>query len=319
MKNQFKNRALYTMLTVLVFALVTPLARACDICGCGVGSYYIGILPDFNKRFIGLRYQHKSLRSHLGPTGNRTPITADETYQSLEMWGAWNLGQRWRVMAILPYNFNARDIKGSGQHGKKTGLGDVIAMGYYKLFERAETTSSNKLLVQSLWIGAGVKAPTGKYDASERSNAAQDSPNNFQLGTASTDFMANVAYDIRLMDLGLNLNASYKINTANKYDYRYANKFTTNALAYYKFSLSNHIRIAPNTGIIYESQTKDIVYGRYDVAQSGGHSTTAVVGMEVNMGKISFGGNYQSPLSQNLADGRVKAGDRFLTHLSFSF
>jgi hypothetical protein len=46
---------------------------ACDICGCGVGSYYLGILPEFNKRFIGLRYQHKSLQTHLGPLGQRTP------------------------------------------------------------------------------------------------------------------------------------------------------------------------------------------------------------------------------------------------------
>lgn len=309
----------YILLTLLACGIAIPFSKACDICGCGVGSYYIGILPDFNKRFVGLRYQHKSLLSHLGPAGNRTPLTADETYQSMEMWGAWNIGQRWRVMAILPYNFNARSIKGSGEQGKKNGLGDVVAMGYFKIFEEATSTSSNKMLVHSLWLGAGIKAPTGKYDASERSNTAQDAPNNFQLGTASTDFMVNLAYDVRLMDVGLNVNATYKMNTENKYDYRYANKFTTNALAYYKFNIQNKIRIAPNAGLIYETQSKDVVYGKYDVAQSGGHSTTGVIGVEVNLGKISFGGNYQSPLDQNLADGRVQAGDRFLTHVSYSF
>lgn len=314
-----KKNTIYGLLTVLACGLMIPISKACDICGCGVGSYYIGILPDFNKRFIGLRYQHKSLLTHLGPTGNRTPITADETYQSMEMWGAWNIGQRWRVMAILPYNFNTRNIKGSGEQGKKNGMGDVVAMGYYKIFEEAKGTASNKMLVHSLWIGAGVKAPTGRYDAGERSNAAQDSPNNFQLGTASTDFMFNLAYDVRLMDLGLNVNTTYKLNTENKYDYRYANKFTANALAYYKFNVKNKVRIAPNAGITYETQPQDVVFGKYDVAQSGGNSTTGIVGVEVNMGKISFGGNYQSPLNQNLAGGRVEAGNRFLTHLSFSF
>lgn len=48
------------------------------------------------------------------------------------------------------------------------------------------------------------------------------------------------------MDLGVNLNTSYKLNTENQYDYRYGNKFTGNLLAYYKFNIKQKIRIAPN-------------------------------------------------------------------------
>ncbi|MBK1438448.1 hypothetical protein JHJ32_00485 [Parapedobacter sp. ISTM3] len=55
------------------------------------------------------------------------------------------------------------------------------------------------------------------------------------------------------------------------------------------------------------------------MAQSGGNSLTGVAGVEINAGRIAFGGNYQSPLSQNLADSSVKAGDRWLAHVSFSF
>ncbi|SEK19348.1 transporter family protein [Parapedobacter koreensis] len=307
------------VITCILVSATTLATKACDICGCGVGSYYLGILPDFNKRFIGLRYQHKLLTTHLGASGNRTPITADETYESMELWGAWNFGTRWRAMAILPYNFNTRHVPGSGQTGHKDGMGDVALMGFYKIFEQAAATNGSKLLVHSLWAGIGVKAPTGKYDDGERTSVSQDAPNNFQLGTASTDFMANLAYDIRLMDLGLNANVSYKINTENRYEYRYGNKFTANVLAYYKFNIKNKVRIAPNAGAMYETQTKDVIYGRYDVAQSGGNSLTGVAGVEVNAGRVSFGGNYQSPLSQNLADGRVKAGDRWMAHVSFSF
>src|SRR5690606_2302100 len=303
---------------LFVFAVVFA-ANACDICGCGVGTYYLGILPDFNKRFVGLRYQHKQLATHLGPTGNRTPITADETYESLELWGGWNFGTRWRAMAILPYNFNTRHVPGSGQTGYKNGLGDVALMGYYKVFEGVGGTRNNQLIIHSLWAGGGVKVPTGQYDDSERESVSQDAPNNFQLGTASTDFMVNLAYDIRLMDLGLNMNVTYKVNTENTYDYRYGNKLTANGLLYYKFNIKNQIRIAPNAGAMYETQTKDVIYGLYDVAQSGGTSLTGVAGLEVNAGRISFGGNYQAPLSQKLADGRAKAGNRWLAHISFSF
>ncbi|MBE8714009.1 transporter [Sphingobacterium hungaricum] len=292
---------------------------ACDICGCGVGTYYLGILPEFNKRFVGLRYQHKSLQTHLGPQGERTAITADETYQSMEVWGAWNFGTRWRAMAILPYNFNQRQITGANETGRKQGLGDIALMGYYKVFENMNATSSNKIFVHSLWAGAGIKVPTGKYDPSEQDDAEQNSPNNFQLGTASTDFTLNAIYDVRIMDLGLNINASYKMNTENKHEYRYGNKFSTNAIAYYKFNIDDKVRISPNAGAMYETQTKDVIFSRFDVAQSGGNSITGLVGAEVNVNAISFGGNFQAPIQQDLASGRAKAGNRFLLHVSYSF
>ncbi|RZK64963.1 MAG: transporter, partial [Pedobacter sp.] len=193
-------------LIICLFAYI-PL-QACDICGCGVGSYYLGILPEFNKRFAGLRYQHKSLTTHLGPGSERGPLTTEETYQSVELWGGWNIGEKFRVIAFVPYNFNRKEAQ--LENGSKDGLGDIALMGYYKLFDH-KSTVSNKLLVQSLWFGAGIKTPTGKYEPADN-NVAQ-SPNNFQLGTASTDFTLNAAYDIRLMDFGINANVNYKLNT----------------------------------------------------------------------------------------------------------
>ncbi|SDN44246.1 hypothetical protein SAMN05421820_107394 [Pedobacter steynii] len=288
---------------------------ACDICGCGVGSYYLGILPEFNKRFIGLRYQHKSLQTHLGPLGQRTPITADETYQSAELWGGWNIGSRFRILAFVPYNFNKRESQTG--NGTKNGLGDIALMGYYKLLDKSGTLGE-RLLVQSVWIGGGIKVPTGKYEPSERL-VIQESPNNFQLGTASTDFTLNAAYDIRYNDLGLNTNVNYKINTENKYNYRYGNKLTANMLAYYKFRLANVVTVAPNAGVLYETADKDVENNKYNVEVSGGYSLSAVAGIEVAMKGLSFGTNYQNVRAQDLAGGRAKAGNRVMVHMSLPF
>jgi len=306
-----KKITLAFLLAIFTFSA----SHACDICGCGVGSYYIGILPDFNKRFIGLRYQHKTLTTHLGPFGERTPITADETYQSAELWGGWNIGKKFRVLAFVPYNFNER-ISQTG-NGTKNGLGDIALMGYYNLFSKS-TTVGQKLLVQSLFLGAGVKMPTGKYEPSERL-AVSESPNNFQLGTASTDFTLNATYDVRLMDAGINLNVNYKINTANRYEYRYGNKFTTNALAYYKFRIAHALTIAPNAGVLYETAQKDTESKKYEVATSGGYSLSAVAGIELAMDRFSVGANYQNVRSQDLAGGRANAGNRVMVHTSFAF
>lgn len=300
----------------LLLFLLSPLSLlACDICGCGVGSYYIGILPEYNKRFVGLRYQYKQLQTHLGPQGNVTPLTTDETYQTAELWGGWNFGKKFRVLAFVPYNFNERSSQAVS--GSKNGLGDIAVMGYYNLFTKS-TSLSSKLLVHSLWLGAGVKAPTGKYEPSERL-AVTETPNNFQLGTASTDFTLNAAYDVRLNDLGVNLNVNYKVNTENKYEYRYGNKLTTNALLYYKFRLFHKLTLAPNAGILYETADKDIENSKYEVDVSGGHSASLVTGFELAMNKFSVGANYQTIVSQELANQRAKAGNRLMLHISLPF
>lgn len=302
--------------SIILALLLFPLSLlACDICGCGVGSYYIGILPEYNKRFIGLRYRHKTLQTHLGPQGQTTPLSTDETYQSVELWGGWNFGKRFRVLAFVPYNFNERISQAS--KGSKNGLGDIAVIGYYNLFTKS-TTVSSKLLVHSFWLGAGVKTPTGKYEPNERL-AVQESPNNFQLGTASTDFTVNAAYDVRLNDLGLNLNANYKINTENKYKYRYGNKLTTNALVYYKFRLFHKLTLAPNAGILYETAAKDLENDKYEMDVSGGHSASLVTGFELAMSKFSLGANYQTIVSQELANQRAKAGNRLMVHFSVPF
>ncbi len=304
-------------ITIVVTLLMVTIsaAQACDICGCGVGSYYLGILPEYNKRFIGLRYQHKTLQTHLGPSGERTPLTTDETYQSAELWGGWNIGTDFRILAFVPYNFNERESQTG--NGTKNGLGDIALMGYYKLFDHIGALGE-RLLVQSLWIGTGIKLPSGKYEPSERL-AMQESPNNFQLGTESTDFTVNAAYDIRYNDLGLNANINYKINTENKYGYRYGNKFTSNILAYYKIRVANVVTVAPNIGVLYETAKKDVESKKYDVDVSGGYSLSAVAGVEIGMNGLSLGANYQNVRSQDLAGGRAKAGNRIMVHLSVPF
>ena len=303
------------LITVLFLCLCTYGIFACDICGCGVGSYYLGILPQFSKRFAGLRYQHKTLMTHIGPGGSKTYLTTDETYQSAELWGGWNIGKKFRVMAILPYNFNERSS--AEQSGSKNGLGDVAIMGYYSLLNK-RSVISGKLLVQSLWLGAGVKLPTGQYEPAERTLTAQ-SPNIFQLGTASTDFTVNAAYDVRLMDFGVNLNVNYKINTENSYNYQYGNKFTTNALAYYKLRIAKVLTVAPNAGVLYETSQKDTDAGTYTVDASGGHSLALIGGTETSFNRFSVGANYQDIVSQNLASGTVKAGNRLMVHMAVAF
>ena len=302
-----------TISLLLMFTLSAPLF-ACDICGCGVGSSYIGILPEFNKRIFGVRYRYSSLLTHIGSDGVNTYLTSKERYRTAELWGGWNITKRFRVMLTIPYNFNERINQGIAYN--KSGIGDITLSGYYQLINKRKTLNNNTLLVQSLWLGAGVKTPTGKYNPSDKENS-NNNVNLFQLGTGSTDFMASAMYDLRLQDAGINAIASYKINTANKYEYTYGNKFNFSSQLYYKFRIMQKITVAPNAGVLYETANKDLD-GKYRADISGGNILMGTIGVEIAFSKISIGANWQSPLSQNLAGGFVKAGNRAMAHLSIS-
>ena len=116
-----------TVLVITLFFIAE--ANACDICGCGVGSYYIGILPEFHKHIFGFRYRFNSLTTHIGAGGTTTYLTSAERYQTMELWAGWNIGKRFRVMAAVPYAFNERENQGTTH--SKNGLGDISFTGYY--------------------------------------------------------------------------------------------------------------------------------------------------------------------------------------------
>ncbi|MBP3942776.1 transporter [Sphingobacteriaceae bacterium WQ 2009] len=290
---------------------------ACDICGCGAGTYYVGLLPQFTKRFVGIRYQYSEITTQLGPNGERTTLTSDERYRNMDIWGAWNIGDRFRVMAILPYSFNEKYNAASDELRKKNGIGDIVVNGYYKILEKTGSTD-RKLINQSLWAGVGIKFATGKYDTFERLNAQGNSPNIFQLGTGSTDILLNAIYDIRISDFGINANVSGKINMENSDDYHYGNKLSGNISAYHKFSLGQDRRISPTLGVAAETQMKDKTMG-FVVDETGGKLVQGIVGVELTLNKVSFGINYQVPLAQKLALGRMDAGNKAFAHLSFAF
>jgi hypothetical protein len=301
-------------LSCLLMILSFSFSYGCDICGCGLGNNYLGILPEFQQHIIGFRFRYNSLRTHLGVGGTTSYLTNTESYATGELWGGWNLHQNLRLMFNVPYSFNTRE--NTTTHIQKNGLGDMSVQLYYALIQQRKTLHHH-LFEQSLWVGAGIKLPTGQYNPADKNSSTQ-STNLFQLGTGSTDFTMNIMYDARLEDAGINISATYKINTTNTYGYRYGNKFSTTAQLYYKFRIANSLTLATNTGIQYENCSLDTDQN-FTVDVSGGKLLLGTVGAEANIKKIALGANWQTPLTQNLANGFVKANNRIMVHVAFIF
>lgn len=302
----------------MLFLLLTVFAagntRACDICGCGAGSTYLGVLPDFSTRIIGLRYRYNNLLTHVGPGGSNSYLTTREQYHTAELWGGWTFGQRFRIMASVPLSYNTKSSQ--EKNASKTGPGDITLQGLYRVV-RSKRSLGSRLLAQDLWLGGGVKLPVGQYEPLPEEEAGK-SANLFQLGTGSTDFLLTGMYDIRLQDAGLNLSAGYKMNTTNRYGYNYGNKLSTSMQVYYKFRIRKTATLAPNAGLAYERASGDLDEG-YAVFNSGGYLLAGTLGAELQYKKVALGGNWQPPLKQQLAMDAVRARNRMMFHLSLMF
>lgn len=302
-----KTRSIVLFFVLLGYTLPT---NACDICGCGNGGSFFGILPQSHLRFAGVRYRVKQYESHLSSSFFRSR----EQFQTAELWARFYPLKRTQLMVFVPYNWNTQTLYRTETPQKISGLGDISALFHYNIVNTFWDSTTHKI-DQTLLIGGGIKAPTGKFryveDGTEVANA------NFQLGTGSVDFVVNAIYNLRYQKWGSNVDVSYKINTTNPTHYRFANRLSGSVSVFRTLSLSS-LTLMPNAGVYVEHFGYDIKNGQKNTF-TGGTLSTANAGLEVYFKRISAGIIYQSPLYQRLSDGDLKLKNTLSTHLTFLF
>lgn len=300
------------IIVVIVIALFSFNAtQACEICGCGMGNYYIGLLPQFNHHFIGLRYQFRRFKTVMADDPTQF---SNDYYKTAELWGGWNIGKKWQILAIIPYNF-VHQVSDDGVTNNQ-GIGDIALMVNYKVFSKSTKTAKGKSFAQQLWIGTGVKVPTGKFNI-DAADPAVVSLANTQTGSASVDFMLNATYNIQVNKIGVSTSLSYKLNTANSDKYTFGNRFSASSLASYTIR-KGKFAIVPNIGILVDYSAASKLQ-KAKVTQTGGTVLTTAAGLEVSFKKLTVGTNIQLPLSQSFASGQTELKARGMVHVTFGF
>jgi hypothetical protein len=281
---------------------------ACDICGCGAGNYYFGIMPQFHKQFIGVRYRFQSFNSHVGLA---PALLSSEQFQTVEMWSRFYPLKRLQVVSFIPYHINEQTEGGRTRYLQ--GLGDIPLVVSYNLINTVEqplrTTHHN------LWIGAGIKLPTGKYTYTD--NPSEVANPNFQLGTGSLDWMMNAMYTLRHNNFGWTTDVTMKINTANRNDYQFGNRISGTTSVFYVHQWKK-VGVMPNAGMYYEASEQNYTNVSY-VLETGGTASFVSVGLELYYKKFSMGTNWQLPVTQNLGAGRIQSHNKTLLHFTFMF
>jgi hypothetical protein len=299
-------RKFYLLFLLISFTSLNKLS-ACEICGCSTGNFYLGLLPKFNNKFIGVRYRSMNYRTLLKQDPTQF---SNDYYSTIEIWSGWNLGKKWQVMAFVPFQMN-RQITDDGNN-TNSGLGDITLLTNYNIWNRRASIVSHQL-----WIGGGVKLPTGQYKVSFDPTALNLGQPNGQIGTGSVDYLLSINHNASYMNWGLSTSVNYKVNTANTDQFKFGNRATANMLVYYRVT-HNSFNVAPTIGGFFE-QSNSNSYQSSDILLTGGHALFATTGLEMSYSRIAFGISLQAPLAQNYSDHQTTAQTRGLTHLTFTF
>jgi len=297
-------------LTIIVLS-ITLSSFACPFCGCGVGNFYVGLLPDFQKRFIGLRYRYIPYQTHI--TSDEGEEFSKDYYHTTELWCGVSIGDRWQILGFIPYQINYQNT----DDGKKnlSGISDISVLANYKLVDKIKMNGA-KSTSQQLLIGGGFKLPTGKYRIDPNNPETELGDVNSQAGTGSADFLLNSSYNIRFKKIGINTSVTYKISTTNNEQYQFGNRFNAGSFIFYAAKMKNTM-LSPNVGILYQHSATNY-FNNTKVDLTGGYLTMAAAGVEIGFKKITIGGNVQLPFSQDFAAGQTEAKTRAMIHMSFS-
>jgi hypothetical protein len=310
----------YFIAAILLMAVSSSFA--CSICGCNGGNLYMGLFPNFKSQFFGIRHNYSEYHTSLL---NNPDQFSHNFYNTVEVWSGFNIGKRWQVLSFLPYHYNIQNDDDMGRT-TKSGLGDITLLANYKLFSTPFSSHMPGNVSHELWVGGGIKLPTGAFKVNAIDSSTTLADINSQIGTGSLDLFINARHTMEVNDFGINSSCNYKIALANNQGYKYGNKLTVNSIAYYKINTKS-IMIMPNAGLSYENIAGNSLQGNKiiltDGLNSGSYHTGGYIfgfigGIECNINKISIGGNIQTPISQEFAKGQTKLNMAAMIHITLA-
>ena len=278
---------------------------ACDACGCSVNASYFGILPQFNKNFLGVRMMQNNLSLKHTPTlfPKADPRYSEQLIR-YEIWGSYYLTNRIIAFASIPWQYNTRTDQGI--QTTYQGISDVMLSANYIFLNTGD--SGSYTLRNTIMFGVGVKMPTGRFRT--------DQPASTQTGTGTWDAGLNAIYTVRYRKFGVNTDASFRVNSANQ-NYQYGNRFISSIRLFY-WQKIRWLSLLPNAGVLIERAQKDKNNG---ITQSftGGNGYYFSAGIDFYMRRISFGMNTSLPIYENLNNGYATTQNRLAAQILYLF
>jgi hypothetical protein len=313
----FLSLRLKNKIGFLLILLVFPFfgTEACDICGCGAGNLYFGIVPMSERNHFALRYRSLNYDSHLYPNDPYERLfKTKEQFQMIEILARFKVSPRWQISVFIPYVF-AQQTR-SEVNFYTQGIADVLVQAQYRILQ-TDILHPERDWRHQILVGAGLKSPTGKWKFGSENDGSVENPN-FQPGTGSFDGLITMQYSVRYKDFGLQSDAQYRFNGLNKDEYRFGRRFTSNLNFFYLLGKKPNFRVMPIIGLYSESSATNLKHD-LDVPHTGGQLWMANTGVQVFIKKVSLMAQHQIPISQNLSDNHQLAKRRWLFQIGIGF
>lgn len=291
---------------LIFFGLLFQAAKACDVCGCAPAGNALNFLPEFQKHFVGIRYQYQGFRS-LPHEDHTNTLPTTEHFYTLQAYGRLVIHQRLHLLAFVPYRVNQRSTESDALN--LSGLGDITLQAQYLIFNNYGTNAKFR---NALQVGAGLKLPSGKFDALDDGLMIH---NNMQLGSGSFDFSANIIHTLRLKAWGLNTSMMYNRPGENVYQFRFGHQVNVNTRAFYLHEMKKST-LMPQVGCMYDVAGADYLRN-VSQTHTGGNQWSLHAGADVYFKSFALGFQATRAIHEHMAEGHITSLTRFQCNLIY--
>lgn len=296
------------LITTLLIVVLSFHSIGCEVCGCSSTSGSIGIIGSSNYHLVGFNFNGRSFNStHPDIFGHGDVENSSEFFIQGNLLAKFQVSKRFQVYTNIPYAYNRQ--KREGKTSITQGLGDITASTRFLAFSKVDTVTKRALSFQ---IGAGIKAPTGKYsrDAHETTN--------MYPGTGSWDFPFNLNLFFQSKKWNIQFENLFNLTTQNNVKYKFGNAYQSVIYGGYKIKAGRGI-ISTGIGVQFDYLFHSEIDGSSKDTYNGGHLLTVLPGINFEFNRIFASIRYFQPLLQNLSKGYTKNNGQMSISIYYTF
>lgn len=255
-------------------------------------------------------------------------LPVDMNMMKYTMTAGYGFSPKFKAFLSIPYIRNTMDMtRNTGMAWMDmtmepvSGLGDITAMGLYRLYTDREIRPTN-----AVTLGFGVKTPTGSFTETKASGAFVHA--HMQPGTGSWDPLLSLIYTKMANPFMVQADVTYQYTTRNRQGYEFGDSAAVNLSG--KYAVVKEFNVTAGLTYLHVGKASDRD-GKYydpatnaslmdDPANTGGNSLWFSPGIQVlpvNNGMIDL--KVQVPVWERVNGTQLVSSYRVLAGISYGF